>query len=225
VLAEKLKERFGCFCIAGEEDVPIALRAAAMHPEFGHFPYVTDAQRDAIWHAVLTDAVQLSNANQHAMVCLPPRSFAYMTQDEFSPDRDILSAALRRLRARFEEMGGQPCASPLLWWQERIQQSGHTLALLGPVARMYLALPGSSADLERSFSSAGFILEGRFRLLPRNLEAQAVIRDYLLYAERTLPPEAYQQLATGIIAALTQAQDPAAGAAGDGENAAAPVLV
>lgn len=45
---------------------------------------------------------------------------------------------------------------------------------------MYFAVPASTADLERSFSSTGFILDGRWRLLPRNLEMQVVIRDWLL---------------------------------------------
>lgn len=49
---------------------------------------------------------------------------------------------------------------------------------------MYLAIPASTADLERSFASAAFLLEGRWRLKPRNLEMQVIIRDWLLELER-----------------------------------------
>jgi hypothetical protein len=45
---------------------------------------------------------------------------------------------------------------------------------------MYLAIPASSADLERTFSSAGFLNEGRESLLPGTLEMQVVLRDWLL---------------------------------------------
>jgi len=49
---------------------------------------------------------------------------------------------------------------------------------------MYLSYAASNGDLERSFSSAGFLNEGRWSLLPENLEMQVVIRDYLLDLER-----------------------------------------
>src|SRR5271154_1541343 len=97
-----------------------------------------------------------------------------------------------------------PCDAPLEWWHRHLAspQFGGTLHLLAPLARMYLALPASSADLERSFSSAGFILEGRHRLLVRNLEAQVVIRDYLLELERTLDEAAYEGKITELITEL-----------------------
>ena len=87
--------------------------------------------------------------------------------------------------------------------------------MLSPVARMYLALPASSADLERSFSSAGFILEGRQRLLVRNLETQAVVRDYLVELERSHSKEVYLQRTEAIVLALQ--------ADADNTEAAAPV--
>ena len=77
--------------------------------------------------------------------------------------------------------------------------------MLSPVARMYLALPAASADLERSFSSAGFILEGRQRLLVRNLETQAVVRDYLVELERSHTKEVYLQRAEAIVVSLQAA--------------------
>lgn len=90
----------------------------------------------------------------------------------------------------------------LLWWSEQ-----HGLELVSPVARMYLALPAASADLERSFSSAGFLLNGRWRLLVRNLEAQVVIRDYLLELQAaTQSGDEYTEAAIARVAALEAAE-------------------
>ncbi len=57
------------------------------------------------------------------------------------------------------------------------QRSQH--AFLAPLARMYLAIPGSSATSESAFSSAGFLLDGRERLTTEHLEMQLIIRDQL----------------------------------------------
>jgi hypothetical protein len=62
----------------------------------------------------------------------------------------------------------------LQWWL----RNGSTN--LSPIAMMYLAIPSSTADAERTFSSAGFVLAGRWSLLPRTLEMQVVIRDWIL---------------------------------------------
>jgi len=81
----------------------------------------------------------------------------------------------------FEQM--QPGSEPDVfdfWKTSRL----FVVSALQPLARMYLSFPSSTADTERSFSSAGFLYEGRERLLPCHLEAQVVIRDYLLTLRR-----------------------------------------
>jgi hypothetical protein len=45
-------------------------------------------------------------------------------------------------------------ADPLVWWPNHPEYT-----LLYPVAKMFLQIPDSSAENERSFSSASFILE------------------------------------------------------------------
>ena len=133
---------------------------------------------------------------------------SHTTQGLFPPTEGTLSAALQQLRSHFENrLRGAPCDDPLSWWKQHTT-AGSTLAVLAPLARMYLAIPASSADLERSFSSTGFILEGRSRLLVRNLETQAVIRDYLVSLERSLPVADYLARVDALIASL-EAEDPA----------------
>lgn len=44
----------------GEIVVPLAFRAAALHPRYGHLSFLTVAQRDAVWTAVLKDGTLLA---------------------------------------------------------------------------------------------------------------------------------------------------------------------
>ena len=102
------------------------------------------------------------------------------------PSRAGLSAQLTVLVLREEFEANQneldrDTTDPLRWWQ---QHGGGAMAVLCPVARMYLAIPASTADVERSWSSAAFLSTGRARLLPKNLERQMVIRDWLLDCAR-----------------------------------------
>lgn len=105
---------------------------------------------------------------------------------------DLLTAHLKQLRHFWEtnhlqlQVDGRDAFA---WWQTNLRHPQRVLILacLAPLAKMYLAFPASSADLERSFSSAGFILEGRERLQVRFLEEQVVIRDYLLMLRRKYP--------------------------------------
>jgi hypothetical protein len=41
------------------EVVGLSLRAAALHPRYGHLSFLSPAQRDAVWNAVLADAREL----------------------------------------------------------------------------------------------------------------------------------------------------------------------
>ena len=48
---------------------------------------------------------------------------------------------------------------------------------LGYLGKIFSQLPGSTADLERHFSGAQFVAEGRERLTPTNLFQEAYIRE------------------------------------------------
>jgi hypothetical protein len=64
------------------------------------------------------------------------------------------------------------------WWSSLPAMS--PVSFLSPLARMYLSIPASSCSSESSFSSAGFLNEGRERLTTEHLEMQLVIRDKLI---------------------------------------------
>ena len=104
-------------------------------------------------------------------------------QPRFAVTREAVTSALQQLRTYWQN-NTLADRNPLVWWKEIEEQgAGRGLGLLLPVARMYLAIPASSADVERTFSSAGFLLDGRWHILPRNLEMQVIIRDWLLELE------------------------------------------
>lgn len=65
--------------------------------------------------------------------------------------RASISPLLRIARRRLDRLA--PEVDPLLWWP-----SNDDLKPLFPLAKMLLAIPCSSADSERSFSSAGFTM-------------------------------------------------------------------
>jgi len=98
---------------------------------------------------------------------------------------DVLCANLNAARQHFEALHRGEEEDAFDFWRNATgPQPMWIFAALAPLARLYLSLSASSADLERSFSSAGFLYEGRDRLLAVNLEAQVVIRDFLLELRR-----------------------------------------
>lgn len=112
-------------------------------------------------------------------------SHTHTSQRLQRPTRALLDAQLQALRAELEgnkDYLDQDTTDALQWWSE---QGRGAIAILCPVARMYLAIPCSTADVERSWSSAAFLSVGRARLLPKNLERQMVIRDWILECART----------------------------------------
>ena len=130
-----------------------------------------------------THSLTHTHTHTHTQAHTRTHTLPHTLQGDFAPNKDLLAVTLQQLRRKIESLKGARCADPLEWWRTNTATAS-TLSVLAPLARMYFALPASSADLERSFSSAGFILEGRQRLLVRNLETQAVVRDYLIELER-----------------------------------------
>lgn len=106
-------------------------------------------------------------------------------QGELRPTREQLSAALTALRAFWRSKADsleRAAPNPHEWWLQN-QTQGAVSSLKG-LARMYLSIPASSADVERTWSSAAFLATVRPRLLARNLERQVVIRDWILSVKR-----------------------------------------
>jgi hypothetical protein len=83
-------------------------------------------------------------------------------------------AALTEARRRLDEE--DPATDPLEWWQQHPE-----FTILYPVAKMYLQIPASSAENERSFSSASFVLDDlRTRLDLDNFRREHRLRRFLL---------------------------------------------
>lgn len=67
-------------------------------------------------------------------------------------------------------------ADPLAWWPQKKE-----LSLLFPVAQMLFAIPASSAEDERAFSSAGFLLnQRRGRLALDSFKAEFRVRQFIV---------------------------------------------
>ena len=87
--------------------------------------------------------------------------------------RSMADAALLLARSQLDE--ADAADDPLVWWPSHSE-----LSILFPVAKMLLAIPASTAEDERSFSSAGFTLDRkRGRLDMDNFRREHRIRQYL----------------------------------------------
>lgn len=124
---------------------------------------------DEVWKAVATDGLALyTSSHSHE-------------NDEDVIDIETLANHLRNLRKSLEKTMTTMWRRTSLqhcWWKDLPPTSQH--AFLAPLARMYLAIPATSASAEPAFSSAGFLLDGRERLTTEHLEMQLIIRDKLI---------------------------------------------
>jgi hypothetical protein len=66
----------------------------------------------------------------------------------------------------------------LAWWKKHAAQY-ETMKILAPLARMMLAIPASSASVERAFSNVSYACDGRNGLSAVRAEQYSVIREYL----------------------------------------------
>jgi len=146
----------------------LPLRAAVFHPHYASLSWVEADVRNQVWEAVARDGLSLyTTSHSH--------------DEEDVIDLDTLSSHLRNLRKSLERnfdanvAKNKPSAQ---WWKELPATSQHVF--LHPLARMYLAIPATSASAESAFSSTGFLLEGRERLTTEHLEMQMIIRDKLI---------------------------------------------
>lgn len=100
------------------------------------------------------------------------------------PDADLIEAEKASLRIYFTPMrsrllSASPQISPLAWWAENSKDR----TLFQKVARVLLAIPASTAENERVFSSSAFVLEGRENLSECRLAMECIIRHYAAQQE------------------------------------------
>jgi hypothetical protein len=141
----------------------IALAAAYLLPgpnplQFANFPFEGGLEESVI-NRILDDVIAL----------MPPDS----TQQQKLRRRALAASALAEARAVLDEE--DPSVDPLKWWPSH----GDYRSLFDAV-KMYLAIPASTADNERVFSSAGFLLnQRRTRLNLDNFRRESRIRQYI----------------------------------------------
>jgi hypothetical protein len=186
---------------------------------FENFDGIDDAFMQRVKARLIDDLVEL----------LPPDTPEEDKEDTRLGATGILPGALRKLGRLPED------ADPLLWWPEQTQ-----LGALFPVVMMLLAIPASTAEDERTFSSAGVTLsQRRTRLELDNFRREHRIRHFLS-SSTSLNTQAGRQLridrANTLLGGFTSvaadraaraAAPPAAGAGaaaplGGGAGAAAP---
>ena len=95
-------------------------------------------------------------------------------EEEKEEFRTVGTSLLGMARRRLDREDGE--TDPLVWWPQQ-----KDLSLLFPLAKMLFAIPASSADNERSFSSASFTLDyRRTRLELAAFRAEHRIRRFIV---------------------------------------------
>jgi hypothetical protein len=147
----------------------LALKAAAMDPRFGHLSFISPALRDEIWVSLQKEMINLLPDEQN-------ESNSGIPMISWSPEQyqEISKSYLLLLRSNLEKNSAQFAhVDPLQWWASQLN-----LAILHPLAQMLLAIPATSANVERLFSSTGFLNSGRAALHGSTLEKLATIRHF-----------------------------------------------
>jgi hypothetical protein len=141
LLAASVRERFADVF----EGRSLALAARYFlpgeHPfRFAHFPLEQAALTEQVEEHLVADYLNLLSADT------PPAALEL--------HRGIATNQVRMARMLLAPLGEE--TDPLIWWPQQIG-----LGALFPLAMMLFAIPASSADNERSFSSAGLTLGSR----------------------------------------------------------------
>jgi len=157
--------------------VNLALKAAALHPHYGHLEFISEDVRNEVWTFL---EIELQNFSSNEM---KPKSTTFSQPGIQLLQRKIFLAGIRELFEKKppdlheRDSNGQPSLDPLKWWSD--WDEGRAI---WPLDQMFLAILAISAPAERVFSSAGFIKsEHRNRLSSEHLEECIIIRDFLRY--------------------------------------------
>ncbi len=152
---EKINTRLGWIL----QTVSIPLLGAALDPRYGNLRFISLNIRNEVWN-------QLADEGYDLIKEIPPRKGYPATS------KGDIVYALKKLRKHFESV--ESTVSPLEYWS--VYSDG---APLLPLVQMILAIPASSAAVERGFSSTGFIMNGRDTLSLDHVEQMAVVRNYI----------------------------------------------
>lgn len=119
-----------------------ALKAAALHPLFGHLPHVGPSMRDKVWDGLVAEAMEFakSPALSPGHSIPPPMMSAELVRVMLGNLRGYFEANHGKLA---EAAGNAPLKAgsfALLWWKEH----GAQWSLLHPLVREYLAMPATS---------------------------------------------------------------------------------
>jgi hypothetical protein len=166
-LIESIHERFDRI-FDGDS---LALRARYLLPgqnlfNFQHFDFDEEV-RTAVVNNLVSDAMEL----------LPQLTEEQRVEPAVVRRRARQETAARNAieQARDDLDEEQPEQDPLVWWPRQVH-----LGVLFPLAKMLFAIPDSSAEDERVFSSAGFTLnQRRTRLDLDNFRREHRIRQFL----------------------------------------------
>ncbi len=132
----------------------LALQAAALHPTFGHLPWISDSLRDDVWMSLKKLGNQLRSSDE-SKIQISVKPF------------------LRAIRKEFEAKPSRHVDDPLLWWK-----SHNDLSSLYPLVQYLWGIPASSSSAERLFSSLGHIVSHAPQRSPSTVKQLALLREY-----------------------------------------------
>lgn len=136
----------------GQPQAAVALCAAAVHPLHFELPTISDADRDIVYK------------------CVEVHAEDFLDSIELLEPSPAQFGSLRRRMKLFVEAGGTLASQ--FWNQPKVR--AHPVR---PLAKLWLAIPATSATSERVFSCAGFVDKvARHRTAPVNLIAKTMIR-------------------------------------------------
>jgi hypothetical protein len=159
-LVSALKTRFADLFLGDS----LALAAASIMPGYGRTAFVNFNVTPEIMAEVN------ENILDDVMALLPSDHPA----DELEVVRDSAALALRLCRVRLAKLDRD--TNPLVWYPSQAD-----LAILFAVIMMLLGIPASSADSERSFSSASFTLDiHRYRMDIETFRKEHRLRRFLV---------------------------------------------
>jgi hypothetical protein len=138
----------------------LPLLGAALDPRYGHLSFIEQEVRDLVWD-------RLAHEGYAEMNTTP-------AEDLPSIEFDDIKYHLEKVRKHFEANIAPVSSDPLKFWQD--YKPGNVIL---PIVQMVLAIPASSAAVERGFSNSGFLLLGRENLSLDHVEQLSVVRNYL----------------------------------------------
>ncbi len=151
------------------QSVNLALLAAAVDPRYGNLPWISSNLQDEVWKVL---------AEEHVPVSTTPG-------DDSGFEIDIRAAgaiALTSLRKHLQQKASSYAAdkvNPLDWWQKMQTTANGILVPLGPLVRMLLAIPATTASAERVFAAYTILREGRERLGPDQCDRMLQIQHHI----------------------------------------------